>query len=100
MNILLSNDGKEISLNYHIFESKYKWPIKYNFEKLIEFNEKHNIRYIEKETNLPKDTKVYMNEYGHGYLIISPNKMIEISTIEGISEEELIKTFYEKVFKE
>ena len=40
-----------------------------------------------------------MNEHGHHYIIISPNKMIEISTIDGLSEDELINIVYEKMFK-
>lgn len=99
-NLYYSDDGEKINLNYEIFQSNYKWPVKYNFEKKMKFVNENNIRYIEKETNLPKDIKVYMNELGHEYIIISENKMVEISTVEEISEEELINTVYEKVFKE
>ena len=74
--------------------------MKYNFNKKMKFVNKNNIRYIEKETNLPQSIQVYMNELGHEYIIISENKMVEISNVEEISEEELINTVYEKVFKE
>ena len=72
--------------------------MKYNFDKTIRFANKIDIEYIEKETSLPNGIKVYMNERGHQYIIISPNKMVEISTIEGISEDELINMAYEKLF--
>ena len=39
-----------------------------------------------------------MNKRGHKYIIVSENKMVEIYTIETISEEELINTVYKKVF--
>lgn len=94
------NNGENISLSYNIFESKYKWPVEYNFEKKMKFFNKNNIRYLEKQYNLPQNIKVYMNEHRHQYIIVSENKMVEISTIETISEEELINIVYEKVFKE
>lgn len=98
--VFYSDNGKNISLSYDIFESNYKWAVKYNFNKKMKFVNKNNIRYIEKETNLPQSIQVYMNELGHEYIIISENKMVEISNVEEISEEELINTVYEKVFKE
>ncbi|GAA0085811.1 hypothetical protein UT300007_22500 [Clostridium sp. CTA-7] len=94
-----SNSGEEIHLSYSLFESKYQWAVRYNFNKRINFANKINVKYIEKETNLPKDIKVYMNEHGHQYFIVSPNRMVEISTIEEISEEELIDIVYKKLFK-
>lgn len=97
--LFYSNEGENIHLSYHIYESKYKWPVKYNFNKKIKFVNKIGIEYIEKETNLPKDIKVYMNEHGHQYIILSENKMVEIYNIETVSEDELINTVYEKVFK-
>ena len=97
--LFYSNEGENIYLSYDIFESNYKWAVKYNFEKKMKFVNKIGIKYIEKETNLPNDIKVYMNEHGHQYIIVSENKMVEIFTIEGISENQLINTVYEEVFK-
>lgn len=96
--LFYSCEGENDYLSYDIFESKYKWAVKYNFDKTIRFANKIDIEYIEKETSLPNGIKVYMNERGHQYIIISPNKMVEISTIEGISEDELINMAYEKLF--
>lgn len=97
--LFYSDVGENIHLSYDIFESKYKWAVKYNFEKKMKFVNKIGIKYIEKVTNLPEDIKVYMNERGHQYIMISENKMVEIYSIEGISEDDLINTVYEKVFK-
>lgn len=97
--IFYSEKGKKEHLSYHIFESKYEWPVRYNFNKNMKFANKIDVDYIEKQTNLPQDIKVYMNEHGHEYIIISSNKMIEISTRESLSEEELINIVYEKIFK-
>lgn len=86
-------------MNYDIFESNYKWAVKYNFNKRINFVREIGIDYIEKETNLPKDIKVYINERGDKYIFISDYKMVEISTLEEIGEDELISIVYEKLFK-
>lgn len=94
-----SNEGEKVYLSYSLFESKYEWPVKYNFNKKINFVNKIGVEYIEVETNLPNDIKGYMNEHGHEYIIISPNKMIEISTIDNLSEDELINIVYKKLFK-
>ncbi|TGY43488.1 DUF2812 domain-containing protein [Clostridium sartagoforme] len=91
--------GKKNYLSYDIFESDYKWVVKYNFNKRINFVREIGIDYIEKETNLPKDIKVFMNERGDKYIFISDYKMVEISTLEEISEDELISVVYEKLFK-
>ena len=96
--LFYSCEGENDYLSYHVFESKYKWAVRYNLNKTIDFDNKAGIEYIEKQTSLPNDIKVYMNERGHQYIIISPNKMVEISTIEGISEDELINMAYEKLF--
>lgn len=97
--MLYLNEGEKIHLSYSLFESKFEWLVKYNFDKVWAFKDKIEVDYIEKKTNLPEDIKVYMNEHGHHYIIISPNKMIEISTIDGLSEDELINIVYEKIFK-
>lgn len=97
--IFYSNEGNKMYLSYEFFESKYKWPVKYNFNKEINSSKEFGISYIEKETNLPKDIKVYVNEERFKYIIISENKMIEIYEADSISEEELINIVYEKVFK-
>ena len=99
LHLFYSDEGQNIYLSYDIFDSKYKWPVEYNFNKKMKFANKNGIEYIEKETNFPNDIKVYMNEHGHQYIIVSENKMVEIFTIEGVSENELINTVYEKVFK-
>lgn len=91
--------GKKNYLSYDIFESDYKWAVKYNFNKRINFVREIDIDYLEKETNLPKDIKVYINERGDKYIFISDYKMVEISTLEEISEDELIRIVYEKLFK-
>lgn len=91
--------GKKNYLNYDIFESDYKWAVKYNFNKKINSVREIGIDYIEKETNLPKDIKVYINERGDEYIFISDYKMVEISTLEEIGEDELISIVYEKLFK-
>jgi Protein of unknown function (DUF2812) len=97
--VFYSNEGEKVHLSYSLFESKYQWTVKYYLNKKISFTNKRGVDYIEKETNLPKDIKVYMNEHGHEYIIISPNKMIEISTIEGLSEDEFIDIVYKVLFK-
>lgn len=91
--------GKKNYLSYDIFQSDYKWAVKYNFNKKMNFVREIGIDYIEKETNLPKDIKVFMNERGHEYIFMSDYKMIEISTLEEIGEDELISIVYEKLFK-
>lgn len=93
------NEGGKNYLSYEIFESKYKWPVKYNFNKRMKFLSEIEVEYIEKKTSLPKDIKVYINNQGHQYIIISPNKMVEISSMDNVSEEELINVVYEKVFE-
>ena len=98
--LFYSREGKKLDLSYNIYESKYKWPVKHNFNKKMKFLNEIGVEYIEKETNLPRDIRVYMNEHGHQYMIVSENKMVEISNIETISENELINTVYEKVFKD
>ena len=98
--IFYSKEGEKIDLSYEIFESKYKWPVKYNFYKEEKFANRIGVEYIEKETNLPKDIKVYINKSRNKYTILSENKMVEIYDIETISENELLNTVYEKVFKE
>lgn len=97
--IFYSNEGNKIYLSYDLFESKYKWPVKYNFNKEINFSKEFGVSYIEKETNLPKDIKVYVNEERFKYIIVSENKMIEIYEADSVSEDELINIVYEKVFK-
>lgn len=99
LHLFYSCEGENDYLIYDIFESKYKWAVEYNFYKEIKLANKLDIEYIEKQTNLPNDIKVYMNERGHQYIIISSNKMVKISTIEGVSEDELINVAYEKLFK-
>lgn len=93
------NEGEKNYLSYEIFESKYKWPVKYNLNKRMKFLSEIEVEYIEKKTSLPKDIKVYINNQGYQYIIISPNKMVEISSMDNVSEEELINVVYEKVFE-
>lgn len=93
------NEGEKNYLSYEVFESKYKWPIKYNFNKRIKCMSELGARYVEKECNLPKDIKVYMTEKGYEYIIISENIMVKIATMGNVSEEELINIVYEKIFK-
>ncbi|MGG7142713.1 DUF2812 domain-containing protein [Clostridium nigeriense] len=93
------DEGEKVYLRYEVFESEYKWAVKYNFNKTIKYLSKLGAKYIEKETKFPNDIKVYMNEKEYEYIIISENKMVEISTIETISEEELINIVYENIFK-
>lgn len=97
--IFYSNEGNKMYLSYELFESKYKWPVKYNFNKEINSSKEFGISYIEKETNLSKDIKVYVNEERFKYIIISENKMIEIYEADSVREDELINIVYEKVFK-
>lgn len=92
------DEGEKNYLSYEIFESKYKWVVEYNFNKRIKFVNKIGVEYIEKKTSLPKGINVYMNEHGHRYTIISQNKMVEISSMDNVSEEELINVVYEKLF--
>jgi len=94
------NSGKNTELGYELFESKYEWVVKYNFNKIMNWMEKINVKYIEKETDLPSDIKVYNNEKGHIYFMVSSNKIIEIySWDNNLSESELLNKVYEKVFK-
>ena len=93
------NKGENTELSYELFQSKYKWAVKYDFNKIMNSVKKINIKYIEKETDLPDDIKVYMNERGHIYLMVSSNKLIEISDWDkNLSEDELFNKVYEKVF--
>ncbi|MBU3109133.1 DUF2812 domain-containing protein [Clostridium gasigenes] len=93
------NKGENTELSYELFQSKYKWAVKYDFNKMMNSVKKINIKYIEKETDLPDDIKVYMNERGHIYLMVSANKLIEISGWDkNLSEDELFNKVYEKVF--
>ena len=94
-----SNLGENIGLSYELFQSKYEWAVKYNFNKQMNSVKKINVKYIKKETDLPDDIKVYMNEHGHIYLMVSSNKIIEISNWDkNLSEDELFNKVYEKVF--
>ncbi|MGL4108726.1 DUF2812 domain-containing protein [Clostridium sp. LP20] len=96
-----SNKGKNINLSYDLLESKYEWIIKYDLKKIMNWMNEIDIKYIEKKTDLPEDIKVYMNEKAQSYLIVSPNKRIEINSWDNsLSEDELINKVYEKVFKE
>lgn len=87
------NEGEKNYLSYEVFESKYKWPIKYNFNKKIKYMSELGARYVEKESNLPKDIKVYMTEKGYEYIIISENIMVKIATMDNVSEEEFMKRY-------
>ncbi|MBU3105587.1 DUF2812 domain-containing protein [Clostridium gasigenes] len=94
-----SNKGKNEHLSYELFQSKYEWAVKYDFNKIMSWMKEINVKYIEKETNLPDSIKVYMNEHGHIYLMVSSNKLIEISGWDkNLSEDELFNKVYEKVF--
>ncbi|WP_288221390.1 DUF2812 domain-containing protein [uncultured Clostridium sp.] len=97
--IFYSNEGNKMYLSYELLESKYKWAVKYNFNKRINYFKELGISYKEKETNLAKDIKVYVNEERFKYIIVSENKMIEIYEADTVSEEKLINIVYEKVFK-
>lgn len=95
-----SNKGKNADLGYELFQSKYEWAVKYDFNNIMNSMKKINIKYIEKETDLPEYIKVYMNEHGHRYIMVSPNKLIEINSWDkNLSEGELLNKIYEKVFK-
>lgn len=98
--LFYSNKGKNVDLGYELFQSKYEWAVKYDFNNIMNWMKKINIKYIEKETDLPEDIKVYMNEKGHKYLMVSSNKLIEINSWDkNLSEGELLNKVYEKVFK-
>lgn len=98
--IFYSNSGENMTLQYELFESKYEWAVKYHINKEIKFAKKIDVEYIEKDIGLPEDIKIYMNEHGHTYFMVSKDKVIDISRgDDGISEEELLNKVYEKVFK-
>ena len=40
----------KIHLSYSLFESKFEWLVKYNFDKVWAFKDKIEVDYIEKKT--------------------------------------------------
>ncbi|MGL5354881.1 MAG: DUF2812 domain-containing protein [Clostridium sp.] len=98
--LFYSNVGKNMTLQYELFQSKYEWAVKYHINKEIKFAKEIDVDYMEKDIGLPEDIKIYMNEHGHIYFMVSKDKVIEISSWDdSLSEEELLNKVYDKVFK-
>ena len=99
--LFYSNVGKNMILQYELFESKYEWIVKYSFYKEVKFLKKINIEYIPVETDLPEGVKVYLNERANNYYMVSQNRIIEINSWdENLSESEVLNKVYDKVFKQ
>ena len=100
-NLYYSNKGKNIELDYELFESKYKWVIEYSTYKKLKWLKSLNIEYVEMDTNMPKDIRVYAPRNKGKYIIISPYKILEVSNWSNtLNESQLLDTVYEKIFKE
>lgn len=99
-NLFYSNEGLNGELVYELFESNYNWAIKYKIRELMSDMKKYNLNYEIIESNLPDYIKVYKNEKADRYLLISNDKVIEISKYNNEqSEKELLDLVYKKVFK-
>ena len=97
--IFYSAYGKNIKLSYELFESNHEWITKLNFDKMMKWFEKQDIKYNEIETNLPNDIKVLVNEKGNNYILVSSKKIIELIAVEDIEDkEDFFNTVYEKIF--
>lgn len=99
-NLYYSNKGRNIELDYELFESKYKWVIEYSTYKKLKWLKSLNTEYVEMETNMPKDIRVYAPRNKGKYIIISPNKILEVFNWSNtLNESQLLDTVYEKIFK-
>lgn len=99
-NLFYSNEGANGELFYELFESKYNWAIKYKIEELMNDIKEYNLNYEIIKSHLPDYIKVYRNEKADRYLLISNDKVLEISKYNSEqSEEELLDLVYKKIFK-
>lgn len=88
-------------IGYQEFKGNYEWVNKYYFNELMKRYEKWDGDYT--KINALKenyDYEVYKNESGRGYIFYTSHKTIEFTLYDtDISEENIIKTVYEKMIK-
>ena len=87
-------------LSYDLFESEYKWIVNWNFNKMMEWFESQGIVYTEIQNSLPDFIKVYTNQEGNNYILLSDNKIIEVIGLGEEDKDKIIEIVYNKIFKD
>lgn len=96
--LLYVDDGKNGDFNYQLFQSKYNWAVDYCFNKNIE-NVGEGREYLEIDTDLPSEVKVYKIQEIDRFMIVSSDKIIEFAyDNKNFTESELLNKVYEEVF--
>ena len=87
-------------LSYTVLQSKYSWVIKYDEKKLVSKLNKYGNDLKLIDTNLPKNIKVYSDSKKRSFVLVSENKVLDITKdFSEASEEEFLNKIYEKLFK-
>ncbi|MGL4773337.1 MAG: DUF2812 domain-containing protein, partial [Clostridium sp.] len=95
-----SEENGDVVIHYDVFKGNYSWVSDYYSSKEFKKNYEWDVEYYELDTSMYEDYKVYKNEHGHMYIMVSSNQFVEFSTYElDIKDEEVIKIIYEKLFK-
>ncbi len=93
-------NGRNMRLSYDLFESEYKWIVNWNFNKMMEWFESQGIVYTEIQSSLPDFIKVYTNQEGNNYILLSDNKIIEVIGLGEEDKDKIIDIVYNKIFKD
>jgi len=87
-------------LFYTILQSQYPWVIKFHEKRLVSRLNKYGNDLKLLDTGLPKNIKVYSNNKKRSYVLVSDNKVADITkAFSNVSEEEFLNKIYEKLLK-
>lgn len=87
-------------LSYSLFESNHPWVIKFYEKKLLKVKKQYyKVELLNEKMGLYKNVKVYSYGENNQYLMISKNKIVDISNdFTNINDSEFLDIVYKKVF--
>lgn len=92
-------DGKDTSISYELYKSKYKWIINYALNKEFDKFDSFGDKIIEIKSELPGNVKAYLVEGRNRFMIASDNTFITVYVESNtLSQNEILNIIYNKVF--
>jgi hypothetical protein len=87
------------NLSYTIFHSQYSWVIEFDENRLLRTLKKYGRDLKLENTNLPSNIKVYSDSNKKIFVLVSKDKVVEITKgFSGISENEFLNKAYKNIF--
>ncbi|WP_238476070.1 DUF2812 domain-containing protein [Clostridium manihotivorum] len=94
-----SNSDGENDLMYTVFKSRYPVAIKLDESMILERLRRNNLGVNLYKSKLPNNITVYHDDKKRNYILVSENKIVNITKgFNNISEDEILASFYNKFF--